>query len=144
MKSWGNLGGIVGESAVDNYIIRRMFGTISTAYCQQWTAIRGATCIYDAVFSTRSDPDPMSGRHMKRRKFKMRMKYVVVVVVVAVIADRKRLPRDTPDTKELEVVRARWLPAKCRGAVEVRNTGRQGPRSALARSLINQNYFQVS
>ena len=29
-----------------------MSGTTSGAYCQQWTTIRGATCICDAVFST--------------------------------------------------------------------------------------------
>ena len=40
---------------------------------------------------------------------------VVVVVVIVVIADKQRLSRDTPDdTKELDVVRARWLPVECR------------------------------
>ena len=37
-------------SAVDNIIIFGMSGTTSGAYCQQWTAIHGATCICDAVF----------------------------------------------------------------------------------------------
>ena len=35
-------------SAVDNNIILGMSGTTSGAYCQQWTTIRGATCICDA------------------------------------------------------------------------------------------------
>ena len=39
-------------SAVDNNIIWGMSGTTSGAYCQQWTTIRGATCICDAGFST--------------------------------------------------------------------------------------------
>ena len=40
---------------------------------------------------------------------------MVVIVVVIVIADRQRLPQDTPDdTKELDVVRACWLPVECR------------------------------
>ena len=51
-KSWINLGEILGESAVDNCIIWQMCGTTSGAYCQQWIAIHGATCICDAVFST--------------------------------------------------------------------------------------------
>ena len=48
-KSWGNLGGIKGESAVDNYIIWRMSGTTSGAYCQQWIAILSAIYVCDAV-----------------------------------------------------------------------------------------------
>ena len=35
---------------MDNYIIWRMSGTTSGAYCQQWIVIRGASCICDAVF----------------------------------------------------------------------------------------------
>ena len=37
-------------SVVDNNIIWGMSGTTSGAYCQQWTTIRGVTCISDAVF----------------------------------------------------------------------------------------------
>ena len=47
---WGMLGEILGESAVDNYIIWRMSGTTSGVYCQQLIAIHVATCICDAVF----------------------------------------------------------------------------------------------
>ena len=49
-KSCENLGGIMGESAVDNYIIWRMSGTTTKAYRQQWIAISGAIYICDAVF----------------------------------------------------------------------------------------------
>ena len=60
------------------------------------------------------------------------IEYVVVVVVVVVIADKQRLPRNTPDdTEELDVVRARWLPVECR---QLRGGGR-GHKVALARSL---------
>ena len=38
-------------SVVDNNIIWGMSGTTSGAYCQQWTTIRGATCICDAVLN---------------------------------------------------------------------------------------------
>ena len=37
-------------SAVDNNIFWGISGTTSGAYCQQWTTIRSATCICDAVF----------------------------------------------------------------------------------------------
>ena len=50
-KSWGNLEGIMGKFAVDNYIIWRISGTKFGAYFQQWIAIRGATCICDAVLT---------------------------------------------------------------------------------------------
>ena len=60
-------------------------------------------------------------------------------MVVIVIADRQRLPQDTPDdTKELDVVRARWLPVECR---QLRGGG-GGHKVALARSLINPNCLE--
>ena len=40
-------------SAVDNNIIWGMSGTTSGAYCQQWTTIRGATCICDENLATK-------------------------------------------------------------------------------------------
>ena len=53
-KYQGNLKEILGESwgisIGFNYTIWRMYGTTSGAYCQQWKAIHGATCICDAVF----------------------------------------------------------------------------------------------
>ena len=49
-KQYQNFGEILGETAVDNCIIWRMAGTTAGAYCQQWIANRGATCICDAVF----------------------------------------------------------------------------------------------
>ena len=64
---------------------------------------------------------------------------MVVIVVVIVIADRQRLPQDTPDdTKELDVVRACWLPVECR---QLRGGG-GGHKVALARSLINPNCLE--
>ena len=60
-------------------------------------------------------------------------------MVVIVIADRQRLPQDTPDdTKELDVVRACWLPVECR---QLRGGG-GGHKVALARSLINPNCLE--
>ena len=44
---------------MDNYIIWRMPGTSSGAYCQQWIAIRGATCICDAVFELCAEKSPL-------------------------------------------------------------------------------------
>ena len=43
--------GIQKLEAVFHLRIWGMSETTSGAYCQQWTAIRGATCICDAVFS---------------------------------------------------------------------------------------------
>ena len=67
---------------------------------------------------------------------------MVVIVVVIVIADRQRLPQDTPDdTKELDVVRACWLPVECR---QLRGGG-GGHKVTLARSVISYpNYLQIS
>ena len=41
-------------SAVDNNIIWGMSGTTSGAYCQQWTTICGATCIFVAFFLSKT------------------------------------------------------------------------------------------
>ena len=41
-------------SAVDNNIMWGMSGTTFGAYCQQWTTIRGATCVCGAVFLPKS------------------------------------------------------------------------------------------
>ena len=43
-------------SAVDNNIICGMSEATSGAYCQQLTAIRGATCICDPVFKPSCSP----------------------------------------------------------------------------------------
>ena len=46
---WGINWGMSGASSVH---VWGMSGESSGAYCQQWTTIRGTTCIWDAVFST--------------------------------------------------------------------------------------------